>query len=81
MHQGQIAIYANQNEKVDAAVVIDYNTKRDNFTHEAAKDPVIVVGYVDTPERQEQHQEEVSSGHVAQVDLCHSAGLLVEQED
>uniref|UniRef100_A0A8C4E8E3 Uncharacterized protein n=1 Tax=Dicentrarchus labrax TaxID=13489 RepID=A0A8C4E8E3_DICLA len=81
MHQCHIAIYANQNEEVDAAVGIHLNAQVDDFAQEQTKRPVEIVVCVDSPEGQTGHQNNVSSSQVAQVDLSHSAGLLVEAEN
>lgn len=81
MHQCQIAIYANQNEEVDATIDIHMNARVDEFAHEQTKSPSIVPGYVDSPEGQTSHEHKVSSSQVAQVDLSHGAGLLMEAEN
>lgn len=81
MHQSQKAIHANQNEEVDATIDIHINACVDDFAHEQTKSPSIVPGYVDSPEGQTSHEHEVSSSQVAQVDLSHGAGLLMEAEN
>ncbi len=81
MHQCHKAINANQNEKVDAAVGVYLNAQVDDFAQEQTERPVETAGYVDSPEGQTGNQDEVSSGQVAQVDLSHGAGLLVEAEN
>uniref|UniRef100_A0A7N5ZZX0 Uncharacterized protein n=1 Tax=Anabas testudineus TaxID=64144 RepID=A0A7N5ZZX0_ANATE len=50
VHQSHISIYADQSEKVDAAVCVHLNTQVDDFTKEQTKRPVEIVGYVDSPE-------------------------------
>uniref|UniRef100_A0A8C3AUR9 Uncharacterized protein n=1 Tax=Cyclopterus lumpus TaxID=8103 RepID=A0A8C3AUR9_CYCLU len=81
VHQCHIAIHANQNKEVDGAVGVYLNAQVDDFAHEQTKRPIETVGYVDSPERQTRHQDEVGSSQVAQVDLSHSAGLLVKPEN
>ena len=81
MHQCHIAIYANQNEEVDAAVGVHLNAHVDDFAKELTESPLESIGYVDSPEGQTGHQDEVGSSQVAQVDLRHGAGLLVEAEN
>lgn len=81
MNKCHIAIYANQNEEVDAAVGVHLNAQVDDFAHEQTKRPIETIGYVDSPKGQTSHQDEVSGRQVAQVDLSHGAGLLVEAEN
>ncbi|CAG5866564.1 unnamed protein product, partial [Menidia menidia] len=74
VYQCHIAIYANQNQEIYAA---------ENIHAEAcfAKNPVELIDYVDSPERQTGYQQKVRSSQVAQVDLSHCAGLLMEAEN
>uniref|UniRef100_A0A665WBJ0 Uncharacterized protein n=1 Tax=Echeneis naucrates TaxID=173247 RepID=A0A665WBJ0_ECHNA len=80
MHQRHVAIDAYQDEEVEAAIDVHLNAQVDDFAKELTEGPVEAVGYVDSPERQTRHQQQVGSSQVAQVDLRHSAGLLVETE-
>uniref|UniRef100_A0A3B4WZN5 Uncharacterized protein n=1 Tax=Seriola lalandi dorsalis TaxID=1841481 RepID=A0A3B4WZN5_SERLL len=74
--EGQVSVHAHK----QAAVDIHLNAQVDEFAKELTKGPVETVGYVDSPEWQTGHQDEVGSSQVAQVDLGYGAGLLVETE-
>lgn len=77
VHQRDVAIYADQNEDVDAAVGVHLDAQVDRFAQEQSKRPVEAVPYVDSPEGQTGQQQQVGGRQVAQVDLGHGAGLLV----
>lgn len=48
MHHCYIAIYAYQDEEVDAAICIHVNARIDDFSQELTKRPVEPVGYIDS---------------------------------
>uniref|UniRef100_A0A3B5KKD1 Uncharacterized protein n=1 Tax=Takifugu rubripes TaxID=31033 RepID=A0A3B5KKD1_TAKRU len=81
VHQGHIAVYADQSEDVDAAVCVHLDAQVDGFAQEEPERPVEAVPYVDSPERQTGQQQQVGGRQVAQVDLGHGAGLLVQAEN
>lgn len=81
VHQRHIPVYANQNQEIDAAVDVYLDAHIDDFAHELSERPVELIVNVDGPEGQTGHQNQVGGSQVAQVDLGHGAGLLVEDED
>uniref|UniRef100_A0A3B3DK20 Uncharacterized protein n=1 Tax=Oryzias melastigma TaxID=30732 RepID=A0A3B3DK20_ORYME len=81
MHQCYVAIYANQNKEVCTAVDVHLNAHIHSLAHELAKRPIEIIGNVDGPERQTANQDQIGSCQVAQEDLCHRAGLVVEAEN